>query len=192
MDFDDFTIVITGLGGQGLIRLLKILGNALMDNGYKVITSETHGLSQRGGKVTCFLRFGNKMNAPIPMIGKADVIIALEEISILDALKYAKPDKSTKLVISSYEKQIIGTDYPSLKYLLNILFETSDYIYFIPAMVIAVKYTGNLKSINIVLLGYILKFLPLSKNVLEESIINNFSGKDLELNLRAFNEGLKL
>ena len=192
MDFDDFTIVITGLGGQGLIRLLQILGNALMDNGYKVITSETHGLSQRGGKVTCFLRFGNKISAPIPMIGTADMIIALEESSILDALKYAKPDKSTRLVISSYEKHIIGTDYPSLKYLLNILFETSDYIYFIPAMEIAVKYTGNLKSINIVLLGYILKFLPLSKNVLEESIKNNFSGKDLELNLRAFNEGLKL
>jgi indolepyruvate ferredoxin oxidoreductase beta subunit len=192
MDFDDFTIVITGLGGQGLIRLLQILGNALMDNEYKVITSETHGLSQRGGKVTCFLRFGNKINAPIPMIGTADVIIALEESSILDALKYAKPDKSTKLVISSYEKQIIGTDYPSLKYLLNILLETSDYIYSIPAMEIAVKNTGNLKTINIVLLGYILKFLPLSKNVLEESITNNFSGKDLELNLRAFNEGLKL
>ena len=120
------------------------------------------------------------------------MIIALEESSILDALKYAKPDKSTKLVISSYEKQIIDTDYPSLKYLLNILFETSDYIYFIPAMEIAVKNTGNLKSINIVLLGYILKFLPLSKNILEESIKNNFSGKDLELNLRAFNEGLKL
>ena len=192
MDFDDFTIVITGLGGQGLIRLLQILGNGLMHDGYKVVTSETHGLSQRGGKVTCFLRFGNKISAPIPMIGTADMIIALEESSILDALKYAKPDKSTRLVISSYEKHIIGTDYPSLKYLLNILFETSDYIYFIPAMEIAVKYTGNLKSINIVLLGYILKFLPLSKNVLEESITNNFSGKDLELNLSAFNEGFKL
>jgi indolepyruvate ferredoxin oxidoreductase beta subunit len=192
MDFDDYTIVITGLGGQGLIRLLQILGNALMHSGYKVITSETHGLSQRGGKVACFLRFGNKINAPIPMIGTADMIIALEESSILDALNYAKPDKSTKLVISSYEKQIMGTDYPSLKYLLNSLLETSDYVYFIPAMEIAVKYTGNLKTINIVLLGYIQKFLPLSKKVLEESISSDFSGKALELNLNAFNEGLKL
>ena len=120
MDFDNYTIVITGLGGQGLIRLLQILGNALTQSGYKVISSETHGLSQRGGKVTCFLRFGNKISAPIPMVGTADMIIALEESSILDALIYAKPEKSTKLVISSYEKQNIGIDYPALEYVLKI------------------------------------------------------------------------
>ena len=99
MTIENYTIVITGLGGQGLIRLLQILGKALLMEGYKIITSETHGLSQRGGKVTCFLRFGNELNAPIPMIGTADMIIALEESSILDALKYAKPDKSTNLII---------------------------------------------------------------------------------------------
>ncbi|MFX1387330.1 MAG: 2-oxoacid:acceptor oxidoreductase family protein [Promethearchaeota archaeon] len=192
MNFDNYTIVITGLGGQGLIKLLQILGNALKNNNYKVITSETHGLSQRGGKVTCFLCFGNKINAPIPMIGTADMIIALEESSILDVLQYAKPNKSTKLIISSYEKQIIDVEYTSLKYLLNVLFETSDYIYFIPAMEIAVRYTGNLKTMNSVLLGYILKFLPLDKKILEESISNNFSEKTLELNLIAFKEGLKL
>ena len=108
MSFDNYTIVITGLGGQGIIRLLQVLGNALMIEGYKVVTSETHGLSQRGGSVTCFLRFGNEFNAPIPMIGSADMIIALEESTIINVLKYCKPDKSTLLVISTYEKSIAG------------------------------------------------------------------------------------
>jgi len=192
MNLDNYTMVITGLGGQGLIRLLQILGHALVTQGYKVISSETHGLSQRGGKVTCFLRFGSKLNAPIPMIGTADMIIALEESSILEVLKYAKPDKSTKLVVSSYEKQILDADYPSLKYILNVLLGISDFIYFIPTMEIAVKYIGSLKTINSVLLGYVLKFLPLNKEVLEESISSNFSGKTLELNLNAFNEGFRL
>lgn len=192
MSLDNYTIVISGLGGQGLIRLIQILGNALMINGYEVITSETHGLSQRGGKVTCFLRFGSKVNAPIPMIGTADMIIALEESSILDALKYAKPNKSTKLVISSYEKQILGIEYPSLKYILDILFEISNNIYILPLTDIAVKNTGNIKTMNSVLLGYILKFLPLNKKDLEQFLSYNFSGKTLEMNLKAFNEGLKL
>ena len=192
MSLENYTIVISGLGGQGLIRLIQILGNALMINGYEVITSETHGLSQRGGKVTCFLRFGSNVNAPIPMIGTADMIIALEVSSILDALKYAKPNKSTKLVISSYEKQILGIEYPSLKYILDILFEISDNIYIIPLTDIAVKHTGNIKTMNSVLLGYILKFLPLNKKDLEQFLSYNFSGKTLEMNLKAFNEGLKL
>lgn len=192
MNFDSYTIVVTGLGGQGLIRFLQILGNALMIKGYKVMTSETHGLSQRGGKVSCFLRFGNKLLAPIPMIGSADIILSLEESSILDVLYYAKPDKSTNLIISTYEKQQIDTKYPSLEYLLSVLYENSENIYFIPVSEIAVKHTGNLKAMNSVILGYILKFLPLDSNDLEESLIQHFSEKNLELNLKAFREGQKL
>lgn len=192
MNFDSYTIVVTGLGGQGLIRFLQILGNALMIKGYKVMTSETHGLSQRGGKVSCFLRFGNKLLAPIPMIGSADIILSLEESSILDVLFYAKPDKSTNLIISTYEKPQIDTKYPSLEYLLNVLYENSENIYFIPVSEIAVKHTGNLKAMNSVILGYILKFLPLDGKDLEESLIQHFSEKNLELNLKAFREGQKL
>lgn len=189
---DCYTIVITGLGGQGLIKIIQILGTALMNEGYKVISSETHGLSQRGGKVTCFLRFGNTLNAPIPMIGTADMIIALEESSIIDALKFTKPDKSTLLIISTYEKRVLGQEYPSIQGLLNNLYERSDKIYFIPAMEIAEKQTGNPKTMNSVILGYITKFLSLNKKVIEESINHNFSGTLIELNMKAFNEGLNL
>lgn len=192
MNIDSYTIVFTGLGGQGLIRLLQILGNALMIEGYKVMTSETHGLSQRGGKVTCFLRLGNKMHAPIPIIGTADMIIALEESTILDVLKFVKPDKTTNLIISTYEKHEIGIEYPSLEYLLEILFKNSDNIHFIPAKEIAVKFLGNLKTMNIVILGYILRFLPIKREVVEDSLNEYFSGKKLEMNLKALSEGQKL
>jgi indolepyruvate ferredoxin oxidoreductase beta subunit len=192
MSLTVYTIVITGLGGQGLIRLLKILGNALRIEGYEVISSETHGLSQRGGKVTCFLRFGKSFNAPIPMIGTADIMIALEQSSILDVLKYAKPNKSTIIVLSTYEKKILGIEYPSLKYILDTLFEISNNIYVIPLTDIAIKQTGNIKTMNSVLLGYLLKFLPLNKKDVEHSIISNFSGETLEMNLKAFKEGLRL
>jgi len=189
---NSYTIVITGLGGQGLVRFIQILGKALMKEGFNVISSETHGLSQRGGKVTCFLRFGDKLNAPIPMIGTVDMIIAFEESTILDVLKYAKPDKSTVLLVSTYEKHILGIEYPSIQELLNYLYESSDKIYLIPAMEIAVNQIRNSKIMNSVVLGYVAKFLPLNKKVLEEIIKENFSGSSLNLNLKAFNEGFEL
>lgn len=192
MTFDNYTLVMTGIGGQGLISLLQILGDTLMRKGYKVTTAETHGLSQRGGKVICFLRFGNILSAPIPLIGTADLIIATEKSCILDVLKYAKPDKSTKLIISTYEEKIINRDYPSEKYLFNVLHENSDNIYLVPATDIAEKLVNNLKAANIVILGYIVRFLPLDEKELENSLIQKFSEKLSDINLSAFKEGLKL
>jgi indolepyruvate ferredoxin oxidoreductase beta subunit len=192
MAFDNYTIVMTGIGGQGLINLLQILGDALLNKGYKVTTAETHGLSQRGGRVVCFLRFGNMLSAPIPLIGTADMMIATERSCILDVLKYTKPDKSTKIVISTYEEKIINKEYLSEKYLFNVLHENSDNIYLVPATDIAEKLINNLKTANIVILGYIVRFLPLNEKELENSLIQKFSEKLLGINLSAFKEGLKL
>ncbi|MFX0059924.1 MAG: 2-oxoacid:acceptor oxidoreductase family protein [Candidatus Hodarchaeota archaeon] len=188
MNIESYTIVFTGIGGQGLISLLKIIGKALVNEGFKIITSETHGLSQRGGKVTCFLRFGNKVNAPVPMIGSADIIIATEKSCVLDVLKYAKPNKSTKIIISKYEERIFNIEYPSETYVLNSLNEISDNIYFIPTL----ETVEKSRRINMVILGYILRFLPLNKDKVKINIENQFSSKNIEMNLLAFENGFRL
>jgi len=188
---NNYTIVIIGLGGQGLIRFLQILGYSLMRKGYKVISSEKHGLSQRGGKVTCFLRFGEKVAAPIPIIGSADMIIATEKVCILDVLEFAKPDRSSKLIVATYEKESQSSEYPSDENLLKVLNENSDHINFVPVMQIVAKFT-NLKIINSIILGYILRFLPITEEDLKESINQHFAGDLLVLNRKAFEEGMKL
>lgn len=182
------TIVFTGLGGQGLISILKILGTALVSKGYKVTTSETHGLSQRGGKVTCFLRYGSNVSAPIPMLGTADVIVAIEKSCVLDVLKYAKPSRTTKLIISNNEKQIIDKGYPAEEKILSALRDKSDSIYFLPSKELS-EYS---KIGNTVILGFLLRFLPLNEEDLEKSLTQQFSDKNLETNLKAFREGLNL
>ncbi len=191
MNNNTYTIVIIGLGGQGLIRLLRILGHSLMRKGYKVITSEKHGLSQRGGKVTCFLRFGEKIMAPIPLIGSADMIIAMEKSCILDVLEFAKPNRSSKLIIADYEKNSQTIEYPTEDYLFKVLNENTDFINLVPVMYI-VKKLANLKIINTILLGYILKFLPVNEENLKESINKHFKGKSLELNLTALVNGIAI
>ena len=180
MDNNTYTIVITGLGGQGLIRLLQILGYSLM-----------HGLSQRGGKVTCFLRFGEKIEAPIPIIGSADMIITTEKSCILDVLEFAKPNRSSKLIIADYEKNSQTIEYPTEDYLFKILKENTDFINLVPVMSIVEK-LANLKVINTILLGYILKFLPVNEEDLKESINKHFKGKSLELNLTALANGIAI
>ncbi len=162
-----------------------------MKGGFTVITSETHGLSQRGGKVVCFLRFGNKKNAPIPMIGTVDLIIATEKSTILDVLKYSKPDKSSILIICDYKKKVFNSDYPSEESFLSILNENSDNFYFLTVMSFVENYE-NLKIINMIILGYILKYLPINKEDLEDSLKNYFSGESLELNLKALKDGYDL
>ena len=162
-----------------------------MRAGYKVISSEKHGLSQRGGKVTCFLRFGEIIAAPIPIIGSADMIIATEKACILDVLEFTKPDRSSKLIIANYEKQSQSSEYPSEEYFLKVLNENSDYSFFVPVMQIAAKFK-NLKIINTIILGFILRFLSIAKENLLASIIQHFKGKLLELNKKAFAEGIAL
>jgi len=188
---NNYTIVISGLGGQGLIRFLQILGNCLMQKGYSVVSSEKHGLSQRGGKVTCFLRFGDKIASPIPIIGSVDLIIATEKACILDVLEFAKPDRSSKVVIADYEKESQNSDYPSEEDLVKALNENSEYITLVPVLPIVAKYT-NIKIINTIILGYILRFLPITDEDIKKSIGQHFKKELLVLNQKALEEGIQL
>ncbi|MHA1234505.1 MAG: 2-oxoacid:acceptor oxidoreductase family protein [Promethearchaeota archaeon] len=191
MNSNNYTIVITGLGGQGLIRFLQILGNSLMQKGYKVITSEKHGLSQRGGKVICFLRFGEKIAAPIPIIGSADMIISTEEACILDVLEFTKPDRSSKLIVATYQKETRTSEYPLEEDLSIVLNENSDNVYTVPVMPIVDKFK-NIKMINTIILGYIARFLPLTEEDLLVSLNQHFKGPILDLNRKALLEGTAL
>ncbi|MHA1729824.1 MAG: 2-oxoacid:acceptor oxidoreductase family protein [Promethearchaeota archaeon] len=193
-----FTIVFSGVGGQGLISALRIIGGALINRQYNVHSSETHGLGQRGGKVKTFLRFGKLENennneiAPLPALGTADIIIVTEKSAILDVLEFAKPDKSTIIVIDSYKNEIVGVDYPEDEYINKCLAENtnSEYIHFIPATDIAEKKVKNIKTANTILIGFILKFLPISDDELKKSLNETFPGKVAELNIKALEEGI--
>ena len=185
MESSNYTMVITGLGGQGIIRFIQILGNALMNKGYSVITSETHGLSQRGGKVKCFLRYGNKLLAPIPMDASADMIITLEISCILDVLNYAKLDKSTDLIISEFKKPLKNQKYIFDDYFKQILPNFSKNIHYITITEIK----NDIRLQNTLILGYIISLLPLSYQDLQKSINNYFSGETLEKNLNILRIG---
>ena len=93
------SVMIVGVGGQGSLLASKLLGRLLTDEGYDVKVSEVHGMSQRGGSVVTYVRFGEKVYSPIVTEGEADIIIAFEK---LEAARYAKfLSKNGKIVVSS-------------------------------------------------------------------------------------------
>jgi indolepyruvate ferredoxin oxidoreductase beta subunit len=184
---NNFTIIITGLGGQGLIKLLQILGDSMVRKGYKVITSEKHGLSQRGGMVTCFLRFGDILAAPIPIVGSAEMIIASEKSCVLNVLQYSNEDRSTKIIISEYKKTVLNSEYPSDNFISDTLMKHSDFLYFLSTE----NFPKNRKMTNIFILGFILRYLPLEKDDIETTLKDYFSGESLTFNYDAFVNGSK-
>ncbi len=85
-------IVLTGVGGQGIITLATLIANAALEAGLDAVVAETHGLSQRGGTVIVHVRIGERVEAPLVPRGGADLLIALEPLEALRYIDYLKPN----------------------------------------------------------------------------------------------------
>ena len=84
-------IMIVGVGGQGTLLASKMLGYVLLEQGYDVKVSEVHGMSQRGGSVVTYVRYGDKVYSPVIDEGEADVILAFEQLEAARWLSFLKP-----------------------------------------------------------------------------------------------------
>ena len=96
----NFNIILTGVGGQGIITLLQVIDEAAFVQGYDVRSSELHGLSQRGGSVEAHIRFGKKVYSPMVSNGEVDLIIALEALEGLR--ESSRAGEQTKILINEY------------------------------------------------------------------------------------------
>ena len=179
-------IMIVGVGGQGSLLASKLLGNLLSDEGYDVKVSEVHGMSQRGGSVVTYVRFGEKVYSPIVDRGEADFIVAFEKI---EAARYAsclKPDG--RIIVNTQEIDpmpvIIGAmEYPHAA-LENLQANGVD-IDAIDALTPALK-AGSSKATNIVLMGRLSKYMDIAPEKWEEAIRQSVAPKFVEMNLKAF------
>lgn len=181
-------ILITGVGGQGLITIAKLIGEASVKCGTNVIIAETRGLSQRGGSVNVFLRLGN-VNAPL--FGKADIIIGLELLEIIRNIKYVK--ENTMIIAN---KNIIKPNIPDIR--IPTLNETLDFLNKLPSRIYLVNATniamesGNPRSVNMAMLGFTAGLNILKPFISKECIIEAFKYSKYakyESNIKSFNEG---
>lgn len=184
-------IMIVGVGGQGSLLASKLLGNLLEGEGYDVKVSEVHGMSQRGGSVVTYVRFGEKVYSPIIDKGEADFIVAFEKI---EAARYASYLKvGGKIIVNTQEIDpmpvITGVaEYPhgALETLssLGILVDAID------ALTPATE-AGSPKAVNIVLMGRLSKYMDIPEEKWTAAIQKSVAPKFVDMNLRAFALGRK-
>lgn len=181
-----FNIIIAGVGGQGLITLVKIITEAAFIEGYDVKSSELHGLSQRGGSVLTHIRFGKKIYSPLVEAGKADLIISLELLEGLRALSFG--NKETNVLINKYSLPILG-GMPAEEIIKKLEEITGKKLYLVPASEICKEKLQNEVVNGLYLLGYAVykNLISIKKESFLQAIKSNIPEKYLELNKKAFN-----
>ncbi len=186
---DVISILIVGVGGQGIILTGDLLADAALSVGFDVKKSEVHGMAQRGGAVVSGVRFGKKVYSPLICESEADFLLSFELLETLRNLNYLK--KNGK-VISSTQKIIpVTVSSGNQEYPQNIEERVKEFFsdaIFIDAIKIA-KEAGHIRSANIALLGAISHFLPIERESFIKAIKAHVPPKTLEINLKAFELG---
>lgn len=183
------SIMIVGVGGQGALLASKLLGRLLLNEGYDVKISEVHGMSQRGGSVVTYVRFGDKVYSPIVDQGEADYIVSFEKIEAARYLSHLK--EGGCIVVNTQEIDpmpvIIGAaEYPSA--VLDEIKSKGVDIDAIDALTLAAE-AGSVKAVNIVLMGRLAKRFSIPYEKWVEAIKDTVAPKFVGMNLKAFELG---
>ena len=189
MKDDVKSILLAGVGGQGILRASDILCLAFMASGLDVKKSEVHGMAQRGGCVTSHVRYGQKVYSPIAKKGDVDILVSFEKLEALRYLDYLKPQAT--IIINEEEIYPPSVNLGDAQYPENIYDRVSRHfktVKMINALDLARK-VGNIRAVNTVLLGVLSNFLDLKSDLWEKVLQEAFPSKSLTANLNAFNLG---
>lgn len=182
-------IMIVGVGGQGTLLASRLLGSALISEGYDVKVSEVHGMSQRGGSVVTYVKYGDKVYSPTVEKGEADIILSFEQLEAARWLEYLNPNG--KIIVNTQTIDpmtvIIGAaEYP--QGVLEDLQNSGADITAVDALSLAVE-AGSAKAVNVVLIGVMARFMDLDEETWLKAINDTVPAKFLEMNQKAFKLG---
>ncbi len=185
-------IMIVGVGGQGTLLASRLLGNVITSCGYDLKVSEVHGMSQRGGSVVTYVRYGEEVFSPIVDKGEADYIIAFEQLEAYRYISYLK--KGGTIITNSAQIEpmpvITGmAEYPTD--ILNKIKAKGINLLCLDALT-AANQAGSAKAVNVVLMGVISCLMDFDEEKWNTAITECVPPKFLEVNQKAFELGRKL
>ncbi len=185
---DTKKIMIVGVGGQGTLLASRILGRAVIEMGYDVKVSEVHGMSQRGGSVVTYVKFGEKVHSPIIDRGEADIILAFELLEAYRALPYLK--EGGRLVVNRQAMNPMPVITGAAKYPENIEEKMAQKVAVtgVDALKLAEE-AGSIKAVNVVLIGLMAKSTQIPYEVWKKAVTETVPPKFLEINQKAFDLG---
>ncbi|CUX78018.1 Indolepyruvate oxidoreductase subunit IorB [Thermococcus chitonophagus] len=196
MSVKEYNIVITGVGGQGILTAANLLGWAALKAGYKVRVGEVHGMSQRFGSVIAYVRFGEDVYGAMVPEGKADVILSFEPVEALRYINYLKKGGlvfTNARPIPPVQVSMGLAKYPNMEEIKRIVEEEfgGKFLAF-DAEKLAIE-AGHVITTNVVLIGALTQTpgFPLSAEHVKEVIRLSVPPKAVEVNMKAFDLGVK-
>ncbi len=192
-DKDRYSVLIVGVGGQGVLLASEILSQVAMNAGLDVKKSEVHGMAQRGGVVSSHVRLGPKVCSPTIEYGQADAVLAFEQAEGLRAIDWMKKD-GVAIVSTTTLVPAIVTSSKQFKYPEDPVAEMkkkAEHVIDVPADKIAGE-LGNPRLVNTILLGILSNHLPFEEALWVETIKSKIKAKLVEINLAAFKRGREI
>lgn len=183
-------IMIVGVGGQGSLLASKLLGKLLLTRGYDVKVSEVHGMSQRGGSVVTYVKYGDKVYSPVIEKGEADAVISFELLEAARCLPYLK--KGGHLITSTQQIDPMPVITGAAEYpedLVGKLRAAGADLVAVDALSLA-EQAGTAKASNVVLMGVLAARMDYPMELWQKAIEDRVPAKFLELNKKAFELGL--
>lgn len=187
---DTKNIMIVGVGGQGTLLASKMLGYVLLQRGYDVKVSEVHGMSQRGGSVVTYVRYGKKVYSPVIDKGESDVIISFEKLEAARWLEFLKKDGT--IITNTQEVEPMPVITGAAAYPENLIekmqaagakVDAKDFLSI-------AQEAGSAKAVNIALMGRLSTYFPeISDEQWQDAIEKIVPPKFLDLNRKAFEAG---
>jgi indolepyruvate ferredoxin oxidoreductase beta subunit len=193
---EEFNIVIAGVGGQGVILMSELLGNAAVKDGLNVRGSEVLGMAVRGGSVSSTIRIGDGVLAPLAPDGKCNVLVGMEPAEALRNISYLSPSSLVILntkVLAPYTVAIGESKYPRLETVIEKLTGAAKKVITLDAAQIA-REAGSTQSANVVMLGALFGTgqVPIRLETVKAEIQARFSAKLVPTNMRAFDLGYQV
>lgn len=182
-------IMIVGVGGQGSLLASKLLGHLLLSEGYDVKVSEVHGMSQRGGSVVTYVRWGDRVCSPIIDKGQADCILSFELLEAARYTEYLKP--GGRIIVNSQQINPMPVIAGAAAYpekLVEKLSALDINVDALDALSLAEK-AGSSKAVNLVLMGRLARHFDFTDEEWMDAIEHSVPSKFLEMNKKAFELG---
>ncbi len=183
------SIMIVGVGGQGTLLASRLLGSVLTNEGYDVKVSEVHGMSQRGGSVVTYVKYGDEVSSPIIEKGEADYILSFEQLEAARWLPFLKI--GGKMIVNTQKMDPMPVLMGKAQYpegVLDALKQAGADVTAVDALSLAVQ-AGSAKAANVVLMGVLAAKTDIAFNVWMQAVEQTVPPKFLDLNRKAFELG---
>jgi indolepyruvate ferredoxin oxidoreductase beta subunit len=183
------SILLAGVGGQGILRASDIISMALMAEGMDVKKSEVHGMAQRGGCVTSFVRYGEKVYSPLASKGTVDILLSFEQLETLRYLDFLK--KGATIIMNEEQINPPAVNLGDVRYPQDVyksvrkLFKKTKVI---DATALATL-AGNIRTANTVMIGVLSRYLDIKTETWEDVLKRIFPEKLVKENIKAFDLG---